>query len=109
MSEAFSVIIADAARQDLLHLRAYLVSTAGVTVADKVLERLMLKIGSLSEFPERGPVPDELRELHVKQYRQSTLSPYRIVFKIEAERVTVLVVADGRRDFEKLLRNRLLR
>ena len=109
MSARSTVIIADAARQDLLHLRAYLVAKGGVLVADKLLERLVLKIDSLSEFPERGPIPDELRDLHVNQYRQASLPPYRIIFKVEATRVTVLVVADGRRDFEKLLRDRLLR
>ncbi len=109
MSGAYSVIIADAARQDLVHLRAYLVANSGVIEADKVLDRLVRKIVSLGAFPKRGPIPVEFRDLHIKQYRQASLPPYRIVFKLEGSEVTVLVVADGRRDFETLLRDRLLR
>ena len=89
-------------------MRGYLLANAGVAVADKILERLVSKMVSLNEFPERGPIPEELRFVHVKKYRQATLPPYRIIYKVEPAKVTILVVGDGRRDFDKLLRERLL-
>lgn len=109
MSKEYRVIVADVARQDLRHLREYLVSTASIGTADTVIQRLLLKIETLNRFPERGSLPDELRELHIKHYRQTSVPPYRIVFKIDTNHVTILIVADGRRDFQKLLRDRLLR
>lgn len=71
-------------------------------------------IEGLALFPERGPIPPELDELGIHDYRQLSVSPYRIIYRSDrgegAEgNVTVMIVADSRRDFRKLLEERLLR
>jgi toxin ParE1/3/4 len=59
-------------------------------------------------------VPPELEALGIKAYRQLSLPPWRVIYLPEddgaaAPRVTVMIVADSRRDFRTLLEERLLR
>lgn len=82
--------------------------------AEALLDRLVAAIEGLSTFPERGPIPPELEELGIRVYRQLSVPPYRIVYRPHLDEaagrtVTVMIVADGRRDFSKLLEERLLR
>ena len=76
--------------------------------ADALLDDLVAAIESLATHPARGPVVPELDDLGIREFRQLSLSPFRIIYLPEAERVTVLVIADSRRDFRTLLSERLL-
>jgi toxin ParE1/3/4 len=49
-----------------------------------------------------------LLALGLREYREVFFKPYRIIYRIMAKRVTVLVIADGRRDMQTLLQRRLL-
>jgi toxin ParE1/3/4 len=42
-----------------------------------------------------------------REYREIFFKPYRIIYRIVAERVYVTVIADGRRDMQTLLQRRL--
>ena len=42
-------------------------------------------------------------------WRESIVNPYRVIYRVEGDRVYVLAVFDGRRDLEDLLLGRLLR
>jgi toxin ParE1/3/4 len=83
--------------------------------AEALLDRLVAAIEGLAEWPARGPVPPELEALGIHLYRQLSLRPYRVIYLPEdgaggsAPRVTVMIVADARRDFRTLLEERLLR
>ncbi len=81
----------------------------GADGAEALLDSLVAAIGSLSEFPERGPVPSELEALGIRAYRQLSLPPYRVIYLPERAAVTVMIIADARRDFRTLLQERLLR
>jgi len=45
----------------------------------------------------------------MRTWRELVVKPYRLVYRIEGDTVTVLAVFDGRRDLEDLLLERLLR
>lgn len=77
--------------------------------ADALLDHLVARIEGLSDYPERGSVPVELEVLGIRTYRQLSLPPYRVIYLPEPGVVTVLIVADSRRDFRTLLEERLLR
>ena len=77
--------------------------------AEALLDRLVQGIEGLADYPERGPVPPELEALGIRAYRQLSLSPYRVIYLPDNTIVTVLVVADSRRDFRTLLEERVLR
>ena len=63
---------------------------------------------SLSENPGRGAYPKELLAVGLREYREIFFKPYRIIYRVIAENVYVMVIADGRRDMQTLLQRRLL-
>ena len=67
--------------------------------AEALLDRLVKGIEELIDYPERGPVPPELEALGIRAYRQLSLPPYRVIYLPDNTFVTVLIVADSRRDF----------
>lgn len=76
--------------------------------ADALLDRLYEAMANLADYPLRGPVPPELEAIGMADWRQVSVPPYRIIYTVSAEQITVAVVADGRRDFASLLERRLL-
>lgn len=63
---------------------------------------------NISENPHRGSYPKELLSLGIREFHEIFFKPYRIVFRITENKVYILLIADGRRDMQKLLRRRLL-
>ena len=76
--------------------------------ADYVIDQIEKVFSSLSENPERGAYPRELLALGLREYREILFKPYRIIYRVVAEYVYVMVIADGRRDMQALLQRRLL-
>jgi toxin ParE1/3/4 len=62
----------------------------------------------LSKFPERGVYPKELIALGIREYREVFFKPYRIIYRIKDKNVYVLLIVDGRREMQSLLRRRML-
>ena len=75
----------------------------------KVHKRIRARAMTLTSLPDRGHVVPELAELAVVGYRELSIPPYRIVYRIEKKSVFVLAVLDGRRDIRRILSERLLR
>lgn len=76
--------------------------------ARALIAEILATIASLADYPERGPQVPELVDLGDKRWRQVLHAPYRVVYHLEGDVVTVAMVADGRRDFSTLLQRRLL-
>ncbi|OYW50678.1 MAG: hypothetical protein B7Z34_04470 [Novosphingobium sp. 12-62-10] len=76
--------------------------------AEAVLDRLVDAIESLDISPQRGPVPPELDVLGIREYRQLSLPPWRVIYRAGERDMTVMIVADARRDFRTLLEERLI-
>lgn len=85
----------------------------GADGADVLLEKLVAAIESLAEFTNRGPIAPELATLGIHDFHQLAHLPYRIIYLLQerdgGSQVTVMIVADSRRDFRTLLEERLLR
>lgn len=79
------------------------------TAALGVLDRIEARARTLDAFADRGRVVPELDRLHVKEYRELVVTPYRVVYRISGRRVLVLAVLDARRSLEDILLDRLLR
>ena len=80
----------------------------GADGADALLDRLVTAIDSLADLPAKGPVVPELAALGIDEYRQLSNPPVRTIYMPQAETITVLIVADARRDFRTLLAERVL-
>jgi toxin ParE1/3/4 len=53
--------------------------------------------------------PRELAEFGLREFRQVSMKPYRLVHRIDAHVVHVVLIVDGRRDMRAVLQRRLLR
>lgn len=106
---SFTVLLSNDAARDLEELYNYIALHDSPGKADYVLDQIEKAIFRLSEFPERGVYPQELKALGIREYRETFFKPYRIIFRIIDKIVYVLLIADGRRDMVSLLQRRLIR
>ena len=44
----------------------------------------------------------------IKDYRQTTFKPYRVIYRVLGSRVVIYLIVDGRRDMQSVLARRLL-
>ena len=105
----YRVALTAGAERDLDAICAWIERERGPDAVDEWLEEFDQAIGSLETFPDRGSVPPELAAIGIKDFRQKQFKPYRIVYRVLERNVFILLVAHGRRDFQSLLEERLLR
>lgn len=98
---------ADAVR-DLEDIFDWIERHDGPERAQQVLDRIRAALDALKRFPERGSHPAELVALGIREYRETSFKPYRIVYHVAGTRVFISLIADGRRDMQALLARRLL-
>lgn len=104
----FEVLLTEGAEQDLEAIHDYIADFDCVANANYMLDQLMAVVDSLSRFPERGSYPKELVALGIKEYRQTSFKPYRVIYRVIDSQVVIYLIADGRRDMQSVLARRLL-
>lgn len=105
----YEVKITKGAESDLNEILAFLSEREGPSMAKRILEGLLDAVDSLTKCPERGSHPKELLKLGIREFRQLMFQPYRLIYRMAGNQVFLLLVADGRRDFQSLLERRVLR
>lgn len=106
--QARRVIWAEAAVADLEELVTYIAQDSPVH-ATRLMSSLRSKAASLAVNPRRGRVVPELGRFGMRTWRELIVRPYRVIYRLTNDTVTVLAVFDGRRDLEDVLLERLLR
>lgn len=106
---SYVVALTAGAERDLYSICDFIEQTGGSEAVEEWLGRFERAIDALEAFPERGSVPAELGALGIRDFRQRHFRPFRIVYRVLDGRVFILIVAHGRRDFQSLLQERLLR
>lgn len=106
--ETYRVTITAGAKQDLRALLRWIAQHDSPGAAEHVLDKLLETCHKLALQPERGAYPTELVALGIRRYRQVFFKPYRVIYRVEGEQVSVLLIADGRRNLKTLLERRLL-
>jgi len=94
---ACNVIWAYAAEEDLEAAASYIHRDSPV-YAVSFVERVLEAGRSLNEFAERGRVVPELSDSSI---REIFVFSYRLVYRIEDDRISILALIHGRRDFQK--------
>ncbi len=105
---SWTVLLTADAERDLENLYDYINEHDVPGKANYVLEQVEKAFTSLAENPHRGAYPKELLSLGIKEYREIFFKPYRIIYRVVDNQVYVLLIADGRRDMQTLLQERLL-
>lgn len=98
------------ADNDILSIVAFIADREGPDMAETILERLIQTRDSLCQLPDRGRIVPELKRVNILSYREILAAPYRVVYQVNTSSHAVLIhmVADGRRNFTELLKERLL-
>lgn len=104
----FEVLLTCGAEQDLESIHDYITESDCLASANHVLDQLMTVVDSLSTFPERGSHPKELIALGIREYRQTSFKPYRVIYRVMDSQVVIHLIVDGRRDMQSVLARRLL-
>lgn len=105
---AYKVILTRAAHADLRAIHAYMAEVRSVEAADELLSQLNERVLALRNYPLRGSIPQELEASGTKECRQIVHPPYRLLYSVVDDIVLILMIADGRRDMQALLSQRLL-
>jgi len=103
----YSVRWAAVARDDLDRIVNY-VALNSVANALAVAARIEALSEGLHAFPGRGRVVPELARHGIREWLQVTEPPWRLVYRIDKNRVEIVALVDGRRNLEDLLFERLM-
>lgn len=96
------------AEHDLEAIADYIAEHDSVERAQFVIDKITGLVSSLTTLPDKGNFPKELEAFGNREYRQIFFKPYRLIYQVAGKFVTVMLVADGRRDMPTLLAKRLL-
>ena len=104
----WEVYLTSDAEKDLGDLLLFIDMRDSPERADSVFERLKRSILDLVNFPHRGRIVPELKEMGVLEYREIFFKPYRIMYFTRERKVYIVAIFDGRRDLEEVLHRRFL-
>ncbi len=89
------VIWSDQAKEQLEAIFNFASRTSEL-YAQRLINRLVARADVLGDFPEMGRINPKLQELQVRELSET---PYRIFYRIEREKVEIIGVVHGARDF----------
>ncbi|MBK5243883.1 MAG: type II toxin-antitoxin system RelE/ParE family toxin [Eubacteriaceae bacterium] len=105
--EQYKILWSNQAKEDLFEIIEY-IAFDDKSLALKILDKIEEKVAQLELLPMRGRIVSELKAYNFLTYREILLSPWRIIYKIEADKVYIISVLDGRRNIEDLLMKKLI-
>ena len=109
LHQPWQVFTTQGAETDIDSIISYLLAQDESESATRLLAELAETLDSLSTFPLRGHLPPELSEHPDKNIREVHVSAYRVIYRVIAQDVFIIFVADGRRNIQQALLTRALR
>jgi addiction module RelE/StbE family toxin len=91
------IIWTELALYELKHIKEY-ISFDSVFYAKNVVQKIRNKTKLLKQFPKRGGI---IPEINIENYRQLIEGNYRIMYKISGDKVYILSIFHGARDFKR--------
>lgn len=107
-AKSYQVLWTHTAQQDLSEIINYIAQDS-VEDALSIMGKLETKAALLITLPNRGRVVPELLHTGISQYRELISAPWRIIYRVENQKVLIMAVLDSRRDLQALLLGRLAR
>ena len=105
----FTVYITRRAEEDIAAVLDYLFTQDAIETAVELWQQFENALASLERYPARGHTAPELLEYPDKRIRELHVGVYRLIYRYFEEDVYILFVADGRRDIQDSLLERVLR
>jgi len=88
------------AARDLRRIRQWIAKDSGAVRAKAVIDRLERAFDMLAEHPLAGRAVEELG----KGLRSFAVRPYLVFYRVQAARIVIVRVLDGRRDVPRAIR-----
>ena len=104
----YSVEFSTGAKQDLFKIYRYIKDDGRPETAKNFSTQIKKACLSLSENPERGHIPEELKGLSVMLCRQIIFKNYRIIYQVIGKVVVISGIIDGHRQIREVMRQRML-
>ena len=105
----YDVVVDQDAEDDLFDIYTHVALNDSTERADRLFSALRSTCYRLKTLPLRGNIPAELFDIGVVEFREIHYKHYRMIYSVEASKVLVHCVLDGRRDIQTILQERLLR
>ena len=105
----FNVHVTRRAEEDIAAVLDYLLAQDAAEAAANLWQNFEDAFASLQQYPARGHVPPELLEYPDKRIRELHVGVYRLIYRYFEQDVYILLVADGRRNIQDCLLERVLR
>ena len=102
MTDRHRVQWSPAALEDLIDTIEYIAREAGVELG-VALHETGRRVAALVRDPTRYPLVPELKAIGVTAYRELSIAPYRVFFRMDGGVVGITAVLDERRDIEERL------
>lgn len=96
-------VLAPRAAQDLVEIWRYIKKQSSVATADRVESAIRERIVFLSQRPGAGHFRKDLSKERVKFF---PVYSYLIVYRADTRPLQIVSILHGRRDVERILRNR---
>ncbi len=106
-NKIYQVFWTQTAQQDLIRIINYIANDSEIH-SKSIYETIKQKSNNLRQMPLQGRTVPELSYYGIVIYRELIITPWRIIYKIEENKVWVLAVIDGRRNVEDILLNRFI-
>ena len=106
-AEKFFVNITESAENDLDEIIMFIAQNNPQN-AIRIMDRIKTRIKTLENFPNKGSYVPELLAKNIKDYKQISEPPWKIIYKIDGKIVNVLTIIDSRRNLQDILVKKLL-
>ena len=107
-NEIKEVEVSPFAQDDLNEIIEYY-SSLSQNYVESTISEFEENVMSLKQHPRSGRIIPELERQGITQYRELIQGYYRIIYKISKDKIIVLTVIDGRRNFEEIIIEKLSR
>lgn len=104
----FHVFWTDTAQGDLTALIEHIYQDSPQN-ARTIFHTIRERSKSLTQFPQRGRVVPELTDIGLFTYRELIVERWRLIYKIDEDRVFVTALFDSRQNIEEILFQRIIR
>ena len=104
----YSIVWSTDATDEVLEIVAFQKEKYGARKALEIYNKLHEKVVATKSVPESGRVVPELTALGITEIRELIENPWRILYQVADNRIDVISVIDGRRNFEEILYRKIM-
>lgn len=97
------------ASDDLYDIISFIKQNSGLSIAKNIYSKFKTKVDNLIIFPELGTVVPELKNIGINYIKQMVISPWKVYYKSDNNKIIILSIIDSRRNLEDILIEKLIK